>query len=63
MIGGHPFLQHSLLLEEVNYSLKSDLLSWRDQLAIGGVPVNSQKVKKQNSAIQSIEHYVRLTRE
>ena len=46
-------------------SLLGFLLFWTDQLPVGGVPVYSQMVKKQVSAIQPIEHYVavRLTRE
>ena len=39
------------------------LLHWKDQLPVGGVPVYSQMVKKQASAIQLIARYVRLTRE
>ena len=39
------------------------LLHWKDQLPVGGMPVYSQMVKKQVSAIQPIERYVRLTRE
>ena len=39
------------------------LLHWKDQLPVGGVPVHSQMVKKQVSAIQAIEQYVMLTRE
>ena len=32
-------------------------------MPVGGVPVHSQMVRKQVLAIQSIEHYVRQTRE
>ena len=39
------------------------LLHWKDQLPVGGVPVYSQMVKKQVSAIRPIESFVRLTRE
>ena len=39
------------------------LFHWKNQLPVGGVPVYSQLVKKQVSAIQPIECYVRLTRE
>ena len=39
------------------------LLHQKNQLPVGGVPVFSQMVKKQVSAIQPIERYVRLTRE
>ena len=39
------------------------LLHWKDQLPVGGVSVYSQMVKKQDSAIQPIERYVRLTSE
>ena len=43
--------------------LLGSLLHWKVQLPVGGVPVYSQMVKKQVSAIQPIEHYVGLTRE
>ena len=43
--------------------LLGSLLHWKDQLAVCGVQVYSQMVKKQGSPIQPIEHYVRLTRE
>ena len=39
------------------------LLHLKDQLPVGGMPIYSQMVKKQVSAIQPIERYVRLTRE
>ena len=39
------------------------LLHRKKQLPVGGMPVYSQMVKKKVSAIQPIEHYVRLTRE
>ena len=39
------------------------LLHWKDQLPVCGMPVYSQMVKKQASAIQPVGHYVRLTRE
>ena len=39
------------------------LLHWKNQLPVGGMPVYSQMVKKQVSAIQPIEHYVRLAKE
>ena len=39
------------------------LLYLKDQLAVGGVLVYSQMVKKQVSTIQLIERYFRLTRE
>ena len=39
------------------------LLHGRDQLPVGGGSVYSQMVKKQVSAMQSIEHCVRLKRE
>ena len=39
------------------------LLQTKDQLPVGDVQVYSQMVKKQVSAIQPIERYVRLTRE
>ena len=38
-----------------------EVLYWKDQLPVGGVPVYSQMFKKQISAIQPIERYVRLT--
>ena len=41
--------------------LLGSLLHCKDQLPVGGVPVYSQMVKKQVSAIQSIERYVRPT--
>ena len=39
------------------------LFYWKDQLPVGGVPVYSQMVRKQITAIQPFEHYVRLTSE
>ena len=39
------------------------LLHWKHQLLADGVPVYFQMVKKQVSAIQPVEHCVRLTRE
>ena len=38
-------------------------LHWKYQLPVGGVPVYSQMVKKQVSAIQAIGQCVRITRE
>ena len=35
-------------------------LQWKDQLPVGGVLIYSQMVKKQVSAIQPMECYVRL---
>ena len=43
--------------------LLGSLLHCKKQLPVGGVPVYSQMVMKQVSAIQPIEHCVRLTRE
>ena len=39
------------------------LFHWKDQLPVCGMPVYSEMVKKQVSAIHPIERYVRLTRE
>ena len=65
---------HSLLICEEETALFSHeyhvrlvllgfLVHWKNQLPVGGVPVYHQMIKKQVSAIQSIEHCVRLTRE
>ena len=47
----------------MRFILLGFLLHWKNQLPVGGVPVYSQMIKKQVSAIHPIEGYVRLTRE